>query len=119
MPKIAPRHARPDYFADWLEAETGRAHYFQHVDPGLYPPMIAKMKAGVLSITFETAIRLERAQKASNNPLKAELLMTFQEHRDLYRYVSGQAPAPDQLDVTRKTTERRARTAVFPSAKLS
>lgn len=91
------RYPRPDYFADWLEAESGRAQYFSKVDPSLYPPMIAKMKSGVLPITLETAVRLERAQKASTTPLKAELLMTFVQHRELYRYVTGQEAAPAQV----------------------
>lgn len=100
------RYPRPEYFAKWLEEESGRAQYFSKVDPSLYPPMIAKIKMGVLPITFETAIRLERAQKASNNPLKAELLMTFAEHIELYRYVTGQDPAPAQVVKVSKMKQR-------------
>lgn len=95
--KKPPRYAPPAYFIQWLKESQGRAEYFHKVDDRLVPPMISKMKKGILPITFETAVRLERAQKASDNPLKAELLMTFLEDRKLYRYVTGQDAAPAQV----------------------
>lgn len=101
-----PRFVLPHGFIAWLEEDSGRAAYFSKVDPGLYQATISKMKNGIIPITFEYAIRLERAQKASPNPLKAEQLMTFLEHRELYRYVTGQEPAPAQLEIVRKKPER-------------
>lgn len=98
------RYAKPTYLIDWLSAEKGRGAYFSKVDPGLFPAMISKMKAGIIPITFEYAVRLERAQKASATPLRAELLMTFIEHRALYRYATGQDPAPDQIVKAKKAT---------------
>lgn len=92
------RYEPPAYFIDWLAGEQGRAEYFHKVDPGLFPPLISKMKSGIVPITFEYAVRLERAQKASATPLRAELLMTFLESRALYRYVTGQELAPPQVD---------------------
>lgn len=106
MTSTPVRYAPPTYFADWLAAGQGRAEYFHKVDPGLFPPLISKMKAGILPITFEYAIRIERAQKASDNPLKAELLMTFVESRQLYRYVTGQEPAPPQVEKIKRLTQR-------------
>lgn len=105
-----PQYTPPAYFINWLEQGPGRAAYFHKVDPGLFPPMISKMKAGLLPISFEIAIRLERAQKASDNPLKAEELMTFLEDRRLYRYVTGRDAAPAQLVKVRKSAARLPRT---------
>lgn len=93
----------PAHFIAWLEAEEGRAAYFQRVDPRLFPPLISKFKKGEVPITFEYACRLERAQKASDQPLTAESLMTFLEDRQLYRYVTGQDPRPAPVEVVRKT----------------
>jgi hypothetical protein len=102
QPYIPPAH-----FVAWLDAEEGRAAYFSKVDPGLFPPLITKMKKGEIPITFEYAVRLERAQKASNERLTAESLMTFLEHRQLYRYVTGQEPAPAPVQVVRKPRARK------------
>jgi hypothetical protein len=95
-------YPRPAYFIAWLEAEEGRAAYFHKVDNRLFPPLISKFKKGEAAITFEYAYRLERAQKPSDNPLKAELLMTFLEDRQLHRYVTGLDPAPAAVEVIRK-----------------
>lgn len=84
----------PPEFVAWLDAEKGRANYFKKIDPGLFPPIICKMKKGMIPITFEYAIRIERAQKPSDTPLRAVDLMTFQESRELYRYVTAPTPAP-------------------------
>lgn len=92
-------YAPPSYFVDWLDEEQGRAAYFFKVDPGLFAPLISKFKKGLFPITFEYAVRLERAQKPSDNPLRAELLMTFDEHRELYRYVIGVDPAPAPVKI--------------------
>lgn len=92
----------PAHFVAWLEAEEGRAAYFHKVDNRLFPPLISKFKKGEVAITFEYAVRLERAQKPSDNPIKAEELMTFLEDRQLYRYVTGQDPAPAPIEVIRK-----------------
>jgi len=102
----------PVTFAQWLEEEWGRAAYFEKVDPHFPSPVISKLKKGIFPITFELAIRLERAQKASNNPLRAEDLMTFAEDRELYRYVTGRAAAPAQLAVVRKSPK----TVIAPPA---
>lgn len=107
-----PNYPPPAYLIDWLESGTGRAAYFQKVDSGLTPPLISKFKAGMNPITFEYAVRLERAQKASDNPLQAERLMTFIEHREYYRYVTGQDAAPAQLPKPpRKPRTPRAKVA--------
>jgi hypothetical protein len=84
----------PEVFIDWLESGMGRAQYFGKVDPLLPPPLISKIKAGRVPITFEYACRLERAQKPSKAPFKAGDIMTFEQDRDLYRYVAGLDPAP-------------------------
>ena len=97
----------PEYFRNWLEGGLGRAEYFHKVDEGLFPSLISKMKNGHTPITFEYACRLERAQKASATPLKAELLMTYQEHRDLFRFIMGMEPAPPQIIPTPKTPRRQ------------
>lgn len=89
-----PPYPPPAKFVAWLEADPGRAQYFSKVDPGLFPSTISKMKYGLIPITFEYAYRLERAQKPSDTPLKAGELMTFIQHQALYRYVTGQEPAP-------------------------
>lgn len=96
------RYTPPAHFVEWLDAAIGRSAYFSKVDPGLFPPIITKMKKGLIPITFEYAIRLERAQAPSDAPLKAIDLMTFQEHRELYLYVTGQAPAPKPLFTPRR-----------------
>lgn len=94
---LPTRYVPPEYFSNWLEAGVGRAAYFSRIDPGLFPSLISKFKSGDLAITFEYAVRLERAQKASPNPLKAEQLMTFTDHREYLRYITGQQAAPAQL----------------------
>ena len=85
----------PQFFVDWLKEGVGRSAYFSRKDPALAPSVISKMKSGRIPITFEYAVRIERAQKPTKNPLKAYDLMTFKEHRELYLYVTGQAPAPE------------------------
>jgi hypothetical protein len=109
---LPPPHVPPAHFVAWLEAEPGRSAYFGKVDDGLYPPLITKMKQGRLPITFEYAVRLERAQKPSDNPLRAEDLMTYVEHRELYRYVTGRDPAPAPIVVARAP---RARSDLTPA----
>ena len=98
MTKQQPEFTPPAALVEWLEQGQGRAAYFHKVDAGLFPSMISKIKSGHLPVSFEVAIRLERAQKASDTPLKAEDLMTFLQHRALYRYVTGIDPAPAQVD---------------------
>lgn len=96
------RYIPPAHFVSWLEEEPGRASYFSKVDPGLVPTLISKMKAGVIPITLEYAVRLERAQKPSDNPLQAESLMTFLESRAWYRYAIGKDPAPAPVQAIRR-----------------
>ncbi len=81
-------------FNDWLNDLPGRAQYFQKIDPFLTAPMISKIKYGAIPITLETAVRIERAQKPSARPLKAEDLVTFSEDRELVLYMRGQVPPP-------------------------
>jgi len=97
-------HAYPPNprFLAWLAGETGRAAYFELVDPILNQALISKLKAGRVPITFEYAFRLERAQKPSSNPLKAIELMTFEVDQELCRYVTGEAPAPAMVKKERK-----------------
>src|SRR4051812_30902137 len=87
----------PEAFNEWLESGMGRAAYFGKVDPILSAPLLSKIKSGRVPISFENAIRLERAQKVSKTPFKAVDIMTFEQDRQLYRYVSGQEPAPAPL----------------------
>lgn len=108
MDQKAQDHQQPNAYTPpavlvaWLEAETGRAAHFERVDPILHAPIISKIKAGRIPVTFETAIRLERAQKPSDNPFKAIDIMTYEQDRALYRYVSGQDPAPPYVPFVRK-----------------
>jgi hypothetical protein len=104
-------HVPPPHFVRWLAEEAGRAAYFSKVDPALFPSLVSKFKHGSLPITLDYAIRLERAQKASDNPLRAEDLMTFVEDRQLYRYVIGRDPAPPQIPFVRKPRRPRQKTA--------
>jgi hypothetical protein len=105
---MKPPYTPPAHFVAWLDEALGRSAYFGKIDPGLFPPIITKMKRGLIPITLEYALRLERAQMPSDKPLKAYDLMTFQEHRDLYLYVTGQQPAPAPIPrPPRKTQERR------------
>lgn len=108
-----PRYIPPPHFVAWLDEEPGRAAYFHKVDPGLFPSLISKMKAGTIPISLEQAVRLARAQKPSDNPLEPESLMTYVEHREFYRYAIGIDPAPAPVEVTRKprSDTRKALTA--------
>lgn len=93
-PGQATRYPVPQLFVEWLDGGLGRGQYFGKVDPLLPPVLISKMKAGIAPITFEYAVRLERAQKPSREPFKAIDIMTFSQDQELYRYVTGQEPAP-------------------------
>lgn len=93
-------------FVEWLDADAGRAQYFSKVDPVLVPPMISKLKAGRMPVRFEIALRLERAQKPSDSPLKAEDLLTFKQDLELLRYVRGIDPAPPLVQVKRKAAAK-------------
>lgn len=107
----------PQFLVDWLEDGDGRAAYFSKVDPVLSAPTISKIKFGRIPITFELAVRMERAQKVTMHPLKAIDLMTFERDRELYRYVTGQEPAPEQVKIVRKPTgPRRKDSAVNAGA---
>jgi hypothetical protein len=94
QPGQSTRYPVPQLFAEWLEGGLGRGQYFGKIDPLLPPVLISKMKAGIAPITFEYALRLERAQKPSKEPFKAIDIMTFSQDQELYRYVTGQEPAP-------------------------
>lgn len=78
----------------WLTGEKGRAAHFQRVDPILHAPIISKILAGRIPVTFEYAVRMARAQKPSATPFTADEIMTYEEDKQLFRYVSGQEPAP-------------------------
>lgn len=84
----------PPVLVKWLGQEVGRAAHFSRVDPILHPPIISKIKAGRIPVTFEYACRLERAQKPSDNPFCAADIMTYEQDRELYRYLRGLDPAP-------------------------
>lgn len=107
-----------DYFdpcpllVEWLDDGDGRAAYFSKIDPLLTAPLISKIKTGRVPITFEYAIRMERAQKASLNPFRAIDIMTFPEDRDLYLYASGQVPAPGPVKIIRKPMGPRRKESV-------
>ncbi len=109
---VTERYPVAPHFVAWLNEEPGRAAYFHRIDKQLYPPLISKMKAGLIPISLEFAVRLARAQKPSANPLDPESLMTFVESRQWYRYAIGKDPAPTPVDVTRKprTHARKALT---------
>jgi hypothetical protein len=74
-------------FVDWLNGGMGRAARFQQQDKALVPAVISKFKHGVLPITFEHAVRLERSQPPSDKPLRAEDLCTYEQDRDLILYL--------------------------------
>jgi len=112
-PAKAP-YTAPAHFVAWLDAEKGRGAYFEKIDRGLFAPLITKLKTGWLPITFELAVRLERAQKPSDQPLRALDLMTFLEHRDLYLYVTGQQPAPAPLEPRPRATRKADRSTRQP-----
>jgi hypothetical protein len=97
-----PPYRLPQVLIDWLEQETGRAAHFARVDPLLHAPIISKIKAGRIPVTFEYACRLERAQKPSSNPFRAVDIMTWNQDKELYRFVSGQEPAPAYVPFERK-----------------
>lgn len=98
----------PAALVAWLDGGKGRAAHFARVDPILHAPVISKIKSGRIAVTFEYACRLERAQKPSDNPFKAVDIMTFEQDRDLYRYVSGQDPAPEYVPHVRAMPQQRA-----------
>lgn len=101
----------PAVLVDWLNAEPGRAAHFARVDPILHAPIISKIKAGRIPVTFEYAVRLERAQKPSSTPFKAVDIMTYQQDQQLYRYVSGQESAPPYVPHVRAKPQPRAKKA--------
>lgn len=83
------------YFAEWLRSGVGRNAFFSRSDPALVPAIISKMMYGRMPISFEFAIRIERAQKpskAGEEPLKAYDLMTFKEDRELYQWLLDRLP---------------------------
>ena len=84
----------PPALVAWLNGGRGRAAHFQRVDAILHAPIISKMLAGRIPVTFEYACRLERAQMPSSTPFRADEIMTYEEDRQLFRYVSGQESAP-------------------------
>lgn len=95
----------PAVLVAWLAEELGRAAHFERVDPILHAPMLSKIKRGRIPVTFEMAIRLERAQKPSNNPFKAVDIMSWDQDKELYRYVSGQEPAPEYVPHVRANSK--------------
>lgn len=116
--------ARPRFpinilFTDWLDAEEGRANYFSRVDPRLTPPIISKMRHGRYEITFEYAMRLERAQKPSDSPLRAEDLVTTPEARSIVRYVRGIEAAPEPKPLKRPKNKPSANPSPNPSGNAS
>lgn len=102
-PTYLQKYPQPKRLVEWLNEEPGRAAFFTRMDPMINQPSLSKMKAGIVPVTLADAIRLERAQKASKKPLKALELMTFEEDRILYRYVTGMEPAPEQVKIVRKS----------------
>lgn len=98
----------PAVLVAWLNAEKGRAAHFQRVDNILHAPVISKIKQGRIPVTFEMAFRLERAQMPSAQPFRAVDIMTYEQDQALYRYVSGQEPAPEYVPHVRaKPTPRK------------
>lgn len=97
----------PAVLVEWLAGGLGRAAHFQRVDPILHAPIISKIKNGRIPVTFEYAIRLERAQKPSSKPFKADEIMTYEQDKELYRYVSGQEPAPPYVPHVRASSKPR------------
>ena len=94
-------------FVEWLDGNIGRAQHFSKVDAFLSPPMISKMKKGELPISFETALRLERAQKPGPDRITAEEMMSYKEDIALLRYVRGQEPAPTTTTANGSGRKRR------------
>lgn len=79
-------------FIDWLDGKMGRANRFHLKDKALVPAVISKFKHGVLPITFEHAVRLERAQPESDKPLLAQDLCTYKQDRELVHYLRPTVP---------------------------
>lgn len=104
-------YAPPAVLVAWLAEGKGRAAHFQRVDKLLLAPIISKIKVGQIPVTFEYAIRLERAQMPSDNPFKADQIMTYQQDRALYRYITGQEPAPAYVPHVRATRASAKRAA--------
>jgi hypothetical protein len=98
----------PAVLVAWLKDELGRAAHFERVDPILHAPIISKIKNGRIPVTFEYAIRLERAQKPSDKPFTADQIMTYEQDKELYRYISGQEPAPPYVPHVRATKKPKA-----------
>lgn len=107
----AAKYTPPAALVQWLEQGKGRAAHFARVDPILHAPVISKIKAGLIAVTFEYACRLERAQMPSATPFKAVDIMTYEQDRDLYRFVSGQDPAPEYVPHVRATPLHRVTSA--------
>lgn len=98
----------PAVLVAWLDGGLGRAAHFARADPILHGPIISKIKSGRIPVTFEYACRLERAQKPSDKPFRAVDIMTFDQDRELYRFVSGQEPAPAYVPHVRAKHKPRA-----------
>lgn len=101
------KYTPPPVLVAWLAGEDGRAAHFARVDPILHAPVISKLKAGRIPVSFEYAFRLERAQKPSATPFKAVDIMTYQQDKELYRYVTGQEPAPAYVPLVRAKPQNR------------
>lgn len=97
----------PPVLVAWLNGAIGRAAHFQRVDPILHAPVISKMLHGRIPVTFEMAVRMERAQMPSTTPFKADEIMTYAEDQQLYRYVSGREPAPEYVPHVRAKPQPR------------
>lgn len=85
--KKSPAYPPSPRFVAWLNAGRGRAESFVDRDPGLVPTTISKLKNGVSPISFELACRIERAQKPSDDPLRAEDIASFVEDRELIKFI--------------------------------
>lgn len=86
---LPPKNRVPvsDVLVKFLDGKRGAAHHFADNDDGLVPAVISKMKHGRLPITFEHAVRLERAQPASDKPFKAEEICSYAEDRSLIEFL--------------------------------
>lgn len=90
--KSEPKYPPSERFASWLNAGRGRAEYFSKADPVLVPTTISKMKNGVVPISFELACRIERAQKPTDDPLRAEEIASYIEDRTLIAFMRSTTP---------------------------
>lgn len=83
-------HKCPERFIEFLDSGKGLGQHFHLMDPTLTPAHISKFRHGILPISFEFAVRLEKAQKHTVNPFKAEDIVTDPADVALIKFLRGE-----------------------------